>query len=268
MVYYCRRIIMERTRPRNEHAIMKLRECLTIAIGLIVFATAITTSAPSAIAQTIRVACVGDSITRGASIPDPAVNTYPAQLNSLLGNDYEVRNFGVSGATAQKQGDVAYWNLEEFKAVAKFQPAIIIIALGTNDSKPRNWQDADTFSADLTALIKHFRSFPNTPRVFVCTPVPVYKDAFTISQETVRDEVVPAIHDLAAKTDTPLIDLHRALSNRSGDFPDGVHPNAAGAKQIAATVASAIKNQKPANHPHPKLPPPKSPQRTLGLPWR
>lgn len=249
---------MERRRPRNEHAVMKLRECLTIAVGLTVFAIALITNAPSAVAQSIRVACVGDSITRGASIPDSAVNSYPAQLNSLLGKDYEVRNFGVSGATAQKQGDVSYWNLDEFKAVAKFQPAIIIIALGTNDSKPRNWHDTDTFSADLTALVKHFRSLPNAPQVFVCTPVPVYKDAFTISQETVRDAVVPAIHDLAAKTNTPLIDLHRALSNRSGDFPDGVHPNAAGAKRIAATVTSAMQNQKPTNHPHPKRPSSKS----------
>src|SRR4051812_40315304 len=50
----------------------------------------------------VRVACVGDSITFGSGIPDREHNAYPAQLANLLGDRYEVRNFGVSGATLLK----------------------------------------------------------------------------------------------------------------------------------------------------------------------
>lgn len=48
-----------------------------------------------------RVACVGDSITYGYGAASP-YDSYPAVLGRLLGSDYEARNFGVDGTTAQK----------------------------------------------------------------------------------------------------------------------------------------------------------------------
>jgi lysophospholipase L1-like esterase len=39
----------------------------------------------------------------------------------------------------------------------------------------------------------------------------------------------------------PVIDLYSALKDDAANFPDGVHPNAAGAKEIAQAVASAIR---------------------------
>src|SRR5579885_3646478 len=56
----------------------------------------------------IRVACVGDSITYGAGIKDREHNSYPAQLQKLLGDGYEVRNFGVNGRTLLSKGDLPY----------------------------------------------------------------------------------------------------------------------------------------------------------------
>ena len=44
----------------------------------------------------IRVACVGDSITAGYGLSDPGTQSYPAQLQALLGSGYSVGNFGVS----------------------------------------------------------------------------------------------------------------------------------------------------------------------------
>ncbi len=52
-----------------------------------------------------KIACVGDSITFGSGIPNREKLSYPAQLSALLGDDYEVRNFGVSGATMLENGD-------------------------------------------------------------------------------------------------------------------------------------------------------------------
>src|SRR4051812_7771397 len=86
----------------------------------------------------IKVACVGDSITFGAGIKDRDKNSYPAQLQGLLGSGYEVKNFGVSGATLLKEGDKPYWKEKAFEAAKKFEPNIVIIKLGTNDSKPQN----------------------------------------------------------------------------------------------------------------------------------
>ena len=64
--------------------------------------------------EAVRVACVGDSITYGSGIPDREHNSYPAQLQKLLGDGYEVRNFGVSGATLLKNGDKPYWKEKAF----------------------------------------------------------------------------------------------------------------------------------------------------------
>lgn len=192
----------------------------------------------------VRVACVGDSITFGSGVEERETNAYPAVLGRLLGEAYEVRNFGVSGATAQKQGDKPYRTLDAFKEASAFEPQIVVIKLGTNDSKPHNWRGAEPYEADLRALVEHFQRLPHEPRVFLCTPVPVYKDAFTIRESVVRDEVVPAVRRVAERAKTPVIDLYAALSNAADAFPDGVHPNAAGAKKIAETVAKAVTEAK------------------------
>ena len=54
--------------------------------------------------EPVRVACVGDSITEGAGVRDPN-KRYPAQLGVLLGANYDVKNFGVSGTTMLDNGD-------------------------------------------------------------------------------------------------------------------------------------------------------------------
>jgi len=70
------------------------------------FAFAILTCAYS---TPVKIACVGDSITEGSGLTSPATQSYPARLQRLLGTNYNVRNFGVSGRTLLKQGDFPYW---------------------------------------------------------------------------------------------------------------------------------------------------------------
>ena len=106
----------------------------------------------------IRVACVGDSITYGAKIEDNFLNSYPAQLQLFLGSDYLVGNFGASGYTLQKSGNFPYWNHPAFQESSAFQPNIVLIMLGTNDTKPYNWTGTENFLADYRELIAHYRS--------------------------------------------------------------------------------------------------------------
>ncbi len=79
-------------------------------------------------ADTIRVACVGDSITEGTE--------YPADLWMMLGANYTVGNFGVGGATISLQSEVPYLNQTELQNAKKFMPNYVIIMLGTNDAFP------------------------------------------------------------------------------------------------------------------------------------
>lgn len=192
-----------------------------------------------------RIACVGDSITFGAGIEGRETNCYPAVLDRLFPANFDVRNFGVSGATLLRKGDKPYWNEPEFKELAKFNPRMIILKLGTNDSKPQNWAHKDAFEADLKAMLDHFRTFEAAPVVLLCLPAPVYEDRWGINEKTVKEEIIPILQKVAKERNLKVVDLHTALSGHPEMFPDKVHPNAAGAALMARTVLSAMRNKAP-----------------------
>ena len=99
-------------------------------------------------ANDIKIACVGDSITYGFGVTDYGNKNYPKQLDTLLGDGYCVNNYGHSGATVQEKGDQPYYEYGEYKASLEFDADILILMMGTNDTKPYNWVDADTFKAE------------------------------------------------------------------------------------------------------------------------
>lgn len=195
---------------------------------------------PEKYSGTIRVACVGDSITFGAGVENREANSYPAVLGKCLGQRYETRNFGVSGATLLKRGDLPYWKLDALRDVEGFGPQVVIIKLGTNDSKPQNWRFKSDFESDLRGLMDHFQHLPSKPRLWICLPAPVYQDRWGINEATVRDELIPSMRKVAAERGVPVIDVHAALANRPDWFPDGVHPNAAGAANLAQVICYSL----------------------------
>ncbi len=188
-----------------------------------------------------RIACVGDSITYGAAIKDRVKNCYPAQLGRMLGEKFEVRNFGVNGATLLKKGDKPYWKLKAYANARDFQPEVVVIKLGTNDSKPHNWKHKEEYVADYVALIESFRKLASKPVVWLCYPVPAYPGRWGITDKLMKEEVMPRLDEVAKKSGCKVIDLYSALSDKKEMFPDLVHPNAKGATLIAEAVSLAIK---------------------------
>jgi lysophospholipase L1-like esterase len=125
------------------------------------------------------------------------------------------------------------------KALA-FKPNIVIIMLGTNDTKPKNWPHADDFTADYRRLIETFQKLDSKPKVILCTPVPAYPENFGISDERIRTGVKPKVEELGKELELPVIDLYAAMSNKKELFPDKIHPNAEGATRMAETIAAAL----------------------------
>ncbi len=198
-------------------------------------------------AEVTKVACVGDSITFGAAIKDRAANCYPAQLGRMLGGDFEVRNFGNSGSTMLRKGDKPYWQQREYRAALDFAPDIVVIKLGTNDTKPQNWSEhGEEFAADYRAMIDTFRALPSKPTVYVCLPIPVFRDRWGITEDVTTREVIPAVRGVAKGAGCPLIDLYAAMEGKGALVPDGVHPNGEGATILAETVAAALREAVPA----------------------
>ena len=190
-----------------------------------------------------KVACIGNSVTYGYGHKTPGETSYPSQLQQLLGEGYEVRNFGHSGATLLSKGHRPYINLPEYKAALEFAPDIAVIHLGLNDTDPRNWPNyRDEFYGDYINIIKALREANPAVDVYVCRMTPIFHWHRRFKSGT-RDwywqiqELIPAI---AEWDNLEIIDLSRYLYNRPDLMPDALHPNAEGAGIIAKQVYSAI----------------------------
>ncbi len=189
----------------------------------------------------IKVACVGNSITYGAGIEGRDSLAYPPQLEKILGADWAVANFGHSGATLLKNGNKPYWNLPEFDSAKSFQPDVVIIMLGTNDSKPINWVDYQAeFESDYIKMIQEFKSLPSKPVVFICRPIPVFGSAWTIDENVVANEIPPKIKNISKKEKVKVINLYKPLQNRPDLVPDKVHPDAEGSAIMAKEIARVL----------------------------
>ena len=187
--------------------------------------------------KVLKVACVGDSITYGSGIADRQNDAYPSVLQKLLGRGYIVRNFGVSGATLLKKGDKPYWTQPQFQRSSDFAPDIVLIMLGTNDTKAQNWAKKADFAADYRALIAHYATLKSHPRVFALLAPPIYQNGtFGISPTTMENETLPLIKQVGGDT----INVHDALLNHPEWFRDTVHPLEAGDAVIAKTVYDAL----------------------------
>lgn len=188
----------------------------------------------------VRVACVGNSITYGFGIRNREECSYPAVLQRLLGYDYDVRNFGVSARTLLMKGDYPYMNEPDYQKALAFQPDIVTIKLGTNDTKPVNWQYCAEFKDDLRTLINSFQALDSHPRIFLCTPIPSDLADWGISDSIIVASVIPYIREVAAEYNLPIIDLHTAFLPYRHLLLDSVHPNADGAAILAHVIADAI----------------------------
>lgn len=195
----------------------------------------------------VRVACIGDSITFAAAGRDRATTPYPAQLQSMLGDAFEVKNFGVSGATMLKSGNLPYWGLPAFKDAQAFEPDIVTIKLGSNDSKPQNW-NAEKYESDYREMVDLLQALPSKPTVILIRSVPAFSDAFGISNKVILGEIVPIVDRIAADEHLTVVDAYNALLNHGDMFPDGIHPNAAGCNLVAEAVAPAVSKAAEARH--------------------
>ncbi len=196
----------------------------------------------NAMAQ-IKVACIGNSITYGSGIENRELFSYPAQLQMMLGDAWEVQNFGVSGATMLKKGNKPYWEESKFEEALAYKPDVVIIKLGTNDTKPVNWKYGEEYEVDYQAMIDQLSENSN-PVIFLCKPVPAYEVNFDIRGEVVENEVVPVVERLAGRNNLTCIDLFTPFENLEMLFPDKIHPNAHGAALMAGIIAPhLIKDQ-------------------------
>jgi len=189
------------------------------------------------------VACVGDSITAGYSLAGN--QAYPVQLNAMLGGSYAVYNYGVSGTTLLKNGNYSYWGTSAYRNSQHSRANFVIIQLGTNDSKPGNWNPyGSQFPGDYASLISSYTSMSTHPKVFVCYIPPYFLPnpwpTDFPDPARIPNLLIPAIQQVVNTTGQPSIDNYTPFVNQPALFNDGIHPTVDGANIIALNAYNAI----------------------------
>lgn len=193
-----------------------------------------------------KVYCVGDSITYGTGVVEHRdTESYPALLRTLLGERYEVYNYGVSGRTLLDNTAKPYRATGYLEELQTDEPDIIVILLGSNDSKPQNWQAAQ-YEAQYVSLVEELQNIESNPKLYIAIPPKAYpnedgKTAYGIDDTVIGGEMQEIIQNVAVQTGTGLINLYEITENHPDYFTDGVHPNAAGNAVLAESVYESIK---------------------------
>ncbi len=180
----------------------------------------------------IRVACVGDSITRGTE--------YTVDLWQLLGPNYVVGDFGIGGTTIWRNSNVSYIDQPACKVAQHFEPNIVIIMLGTNDANAGYNESDQAFVADYVKLVTEFQSLVSKPKVWIVVPPPIFNNTANLSSEYFVQNIIPDVKQVANQMNLPLIDVYTPLLQHPKRFVDGVHPSSDGARTIAETIHSAL----------------------------
>lgn len=234
----------------REH--IRLSIFVTLVVGLVLFPVI----AEGLGMHKITVACIGDSITFGARLDDPEKESYPAHLQQLLGEQYNVVNLGVGGCTLIRKGKPTVWNeLPKIKATA---PDIVLISLGTNDTcgegtcgERKCWEYKEEYRDDYRDLIDTLHALPFKPAIWICAPSPMVLEtpglnSARIEGLTIRkprlQELIVSVKQVAIEKEVGFIDLNTPLDHHPELFTveDGVHPNPAGYRALAELVFQAL----------------------------
>lgn len=192
----------------------------------------------------IKVACVGDSTTYGHGISNWPKNNYPTLLQGLLDESYHVNNYGVSSHAVQDTSDRPYRNLAHYQESLAYDADFVVFMMGSNDSKPENWIDAEHFREDLIALLGNY----GDAEIILCTlPSAFFTEEHTENvtshdiQPLIVDEIAQIIREVAAEKGYTLIDIHALTAqHREWISEDGVHPSNEGAAAIAQEVYNVL----------------------------
>ena len=193
--------------------------------------------------EKVRVACVGNSITYGSGVENREVNAYPVKLQQMLGEGYEVGNFGKPGATLLNRGHRPYNQQQEYKDAIAFAGDIVVIHLGINDTDPRDWPNyRDEFIGDYRALMDDFRKANPKVRFLIArmTPLSHRHPRFESGTRDWHGEIQEAIACIAQAEKVQMIDFHEPLYPYPYILKDAVHPDAEGAQILAKTVYEGI----------------------------
>lgn len=198
-------------------------------------------------AKEIKIACLGNSITEGTEAGDRINCGYVGVLDQLLGKGYQVRNYGSSGATVCRNTYNSFSTGNFCASALAFQPDIVTISLGTNDSQIGVWNTgsyAANFESDYFYLIDLFANLESHPKIYLCLPPPIFPNKnWSHQPDVLANEIIPLIKKIADEKRLELIDFYTPMLEHNDYYAptDQLHPLAPGHKLMAKLVYEKIK---------------------------
>lgn len=202
------------------------------------------------------VACIGDSITYGATSTDPQYLSFPANMQRILWHDYRITNYGHSGKTMRDDLQDSYMATETWQRLLADRTGydLVLLMLGTNDShRDPDWdaEDDSRFKRSCKTLLKAVKE-KNPNATFVMMNCPKYFDPNgKFASPHIRELQLETAKWLNAGGFRILFyDMYSFTEKEMGAslFPDNLHPGDAGyvvmGKGVAQLVRAVTENGK------------------------
>ena len=197
----------------------------------------------------MKIGAVGDSITYGAQATNVSTDAYPVILESYLGSDYDVGNFGHAGATVQLLANGAerqyqiYGKTKYDNSIA-YNPDVIIIGLGTNDLDTSRWKSNREYVDQYIDLIDDYMALEHKPMVFVTTAMKRTDDGTGVKQMRTVENLIPLQKMVADAVGGQVIDTYTYMLDyfNTTYIADKLHPNTKGYKILGEFIGDELKN--------------------------
>lgn len=218
---------------------MKVAPFLLIGLFLFTHCQQTPKNEPKPEQKLLKVACIGDQVMQGQQVD--SIDRYPALLQWLLGEHYQVKTFALRNATVLNNGEQPFMSDTLCKQAIGFQPDIVVINLGINDTKRKNWLPyGEDFLGDYMNLVQTFMTLSSRPRVIICRPSKPFGNINNVNDSTLQAGVLPVIDSVSAWRHLQKIDLYSITSDRSDMFIDYIYPDRTGCRIIAETIVDVI----------------------------
>lgn len=207
---------------------------LRLLLGLsLLFASALAAQPAAQAAAPKTILILGDSLTAGYGLEDPAAQSFPGLLQAKItaaGLPYRVVNAGLSG-------DTSSGGLRRIDWVLRTPVDIFILELGGNDGL--RGLDPALITRNLQGILDKVRAKNPSARLVVAGML--MPDSMGADYTSAFAAIFPA---LASANDATLIPflLEGVGGVPSMNLADGFHPNIEGHRKVAETVWAHIVN--------------------------